>query len=118
MESVSLQDLIKDVASAVRDLATGTTTGNGPDTVTFVDSGKGNNGSMVMAANQWAGTQVIFEEPAATAAGLTTPGPHTITNFNTTGGIFTATPAFRASGVVPLGLNYFLVRAGGRGNPY
>lgn len=117
METVSLQDLIKDVASAVRDLATGTTSTNGVALNDFTDS---RYSTLVVstADNQWKGTQVIFEEPAATAAGLNAPGPHVVTLFTGVSGQFLVSPNLRTAGVVPAGLNYFMVRAGGRGNPY
>jgi hypothetical protein len=117
METVSLQELIKDVAVQVRDLYAGSTTAASAGVNTFVDTTLGNAGNGQLD-NQFAGSQVVFEEPAYTAGGNINPGPHVVTLYAVSGSVFTVTPAIRSSGVVASGLNYFMVRGGGRGNPY
>lgn len=112
MEAVSLQDLIKDVADQMGELSTGTTTAASASTVTANDS----NFGTYQGLTNWQGSQLVFEEPAATASGHTTPGPHFISTL--VSGIWTSTLAFRASGVVASGLGYFVLRPGGRGKPY
>jgi hypothetical protein len=112
VEAVSLQDLIKDVADQMGELSTGTTTANSASTVTANDA----NFGTYQGLTNWQGSQLIFEEPAATSSGHTTPGPHFISTL--AAGIWTSTLAFRAAGVVAAGLNYFVLRPGGRGKPY
>jgi hypothetical protein len=118
MESVSLQQLIKDCASQVNDLYEGVTTSAGIFTDTLVDTGLSNVGGTIMADNQFAGSQAIFEEPAATNSGHSTPGPHNVVANVAATGVLTVNPPLRASGVVAAALRYFLIRGGGRGRPY
>jgi hypothetical protein len=112
MEAVSLQNLIKDVADQVMELSTGTTTSNSASVVTAND---GNFATYQGLAN-WQGSQFVFEEPASTSAGNINPGPHFVSSYSS--GVWAVNLAFRSSGVVPAGLNYFVIRPGGRGKPY
>lgn len=114
MEAVSLQNLIKDIAHGLQEIVESATTANSLGTNEFVDSNFSN--TALFTTNEWNGSQVIFEEPAYTSGGNINPGPHVITGFSTS--TFTSNRAFRSSGVVATGLNYFLIRPRGQGSPY
>ena len=116
MATVTLQDLIKDVAHQLLELEEGTTSAASGSASTFVDTRFSVSDSYV--DDEWNGSEVVFEEPAATVSGHNSPGPHTITNFVASSGTFTSNLPFRASGVVASGLNYFLLRPRGQGTPY
>lgn len=117
MESVSLQNLIKDVADEVTESYEGSTTAPGTNTVNFIDA-RFAVGVANYLDDEWLGSEVVFEEPAYTAAGCINPGPHIINDFISASGTFASNLAFRTAGVVPSGLNYFLIRPRGQGTPY
>lgn len=114
METVALQDLVKDVAEQVKDLVTGTTVTGVAGVTGFGDT---SYGWQVTSGQWWAGSEVLFEEPAYTSGGnINGNMPHPISGMSS--GVFTSPVPFRSSGNVPGGLNYFMVRANGRGNKY
>jgi hypothetical protein len=118
METVSVQDLVKDVALQMRDCVTGTTSANGTGLDTFVDSRWSNAGGAGVVDQQWVGTQVVFEEPGYTSGGNINPGMHVVVQFTAATGTFRVSPPMRSAGVVPAGLAYFMIHAGGRGVPF
>lgn len=115
METVSLQDLIKDVATAMRDVVISVTTSIAPPNQ-FFDSNMGVTGAV---NGQYNGSQVVFQEPEYSANGGINGNVHTVTGYAYIGGNYTVRPDIHAAGA-PGGwtVPYFLIRGQGRGNPY
>lgn len=117
MESVTLQQLVKDVGWELRQIYEGVTGTSTAGTAAFVDQSF-QVASASYLDDEWVGSEVIFEEPAYTAGGNINPGVHVINDFQATGGVFVSPLAFRGAGNVAAGLNYFLIRPRGQGVPY
>lgn len=113
LESLSLQQIVLDVAHNLRDCVEGVTTASmGGDRAKMRDSLRAVAGDDV-----YNGSEVLFLEPAATLAGLTGANPKAVLDFQGSDGTFTLNDNWGSTGV-PAGVAYALLRLGGAGHPY
>ena len=113
LEAMSLQDIVLAVSHNLRDCVEGVTT-----LAMGGDRTKMRDGLRVIAGDKaYNGSEVLFLEPAATAAGLTGSNPKGVVSFSSADGTFTLNEAWGSTGV-PAGVRYALLRLGGEGYPY
>lgn len=111
MESlVTLQEMVQAVADACRDLTPG---------VTSAGSAAANTMQVAALAgrrpNHWQNSEIVFLEPSAALAGQTGANPFVVAGYQD--GLFTLDHDFGPAGV-PQGIEFFMVRNHGQGNPY
>lgn len=112
-ESLSLQQIVLDVAHNLRDCVEGVTTASmGGDRAKMRDALRA-----VAGDDRYNGSEVLFLQPGATAAGLTGANPKAVLDFQASDGTFTLNDAWGSTGV-PAGVAYALLRIGGEGHPY
>lgn len=112
-ESLSLQQIVLDVAHNLHDCVEGVTTASmGEDRAKMRDALRA-----VAGDDHYNGSEVLFLQPGATAAGLTGANPKAVLDFQASDGTFTLNDAWGSTGV-PAGVAYALLRIGGEGHPY
>ena len=108
--SVTLQDLLTAVADGARDLTVAVTSNSQAQPNTLYAGGLAGR-----RPNHWQHSEIFFKEPEATAAGRTGQHPFTVASY--TDGLFTLDHDFGPTGV-PSGVEFYIVRNHGQGNPY
>lgn len=110
MQTLALQEIISALADAARDYVPGETTAASGATNMLTDATKAGR-----RPNHWQNSEIIFCQPGASAAGMAGSNPFVVAAYND--GIFTLDHDFGPAGV-PQGLEYYIVRNHGQGNPY
>lgn len=108
METLTLQQIIMELANQQRDLSTGTVTTAVSGTV-FKDAER-----ISTRDKHWVGSEVFFLEPAYTTATLNGTQPFVVDAFDASDGSFTLNHT--AGATIPATLEYAMVRHFGRGN--
>ena len=108
--NTTLQDLITAVADGARDLTVAETT-NSQGLPNKLYAG----GLAGRRPKHWQHSEIFYKEPGATVANRTGKNPFVVTAYDD--GLFTLDHDFGPTGV-PAGVEFYIVRNHGQGNPY
>lgn len=114
MDTLTLQEAIARVADAVRDGTPGVTTAASVAPNQFIDNGRKGIGK----DKDWAGSQVLFLQPEASAAGIADNTAFDVSGYAANTTLFTLTRDVTNLSGVAQNVPYLLIRTRGQGHPY